>query len=158
MSATRRVVKFLLLPWKEKRIFCRAFFLCNRYRRQLKKQLFQTLWLEARADVAKAKLSSSSAVPPLRLAWLIEKAAQTILRNSCLARAFTGYLLFAENGWNPRLHIGAFKDAQGEFSAHAWLSVNDQIVLGDLPDLDAYQEFTLNKDEHAEERISSRSF
>lgn len=145
VSIKTRIVRFLSLTGEEKRIFCRAFLLCNLYRKRLARQPFHFLLQTAQTEIEKKRVIYQTTLPVNRVAWLIERACQTIFRNSCLPQAFTGYRLFAEYGWQPKLHIGAKKGEQRELRAHAWLSVDGQVTLGSLPNLNEFREFSLRE-------------
>lgn len=50
--------------------------------------------------------------------------------STCLTRALTANLLLVSSGLESRLCIGAGRNEQGNFEAHAWLESNRQVILG----------------------------
>lgn len=49
---------------------------------------------------------------------------------TCLTQALAAQLLFARRGLPATLHIGAVKDEEGQFLAHAWMESEGQVVIG----------------------------
>ena len=57
---------------------------------------------------------------------------------NCLAKALVTQLLMLQYGHSSKLRIGVAKDEKGQFEAHAWVESQDQIVIGNLTDLERY--------------------
>lgn len=131
--------KFLSLPSDEKRVLIRACRLHVFYRILLKTRSFQQVLQQAERKVSHVT-KVSKRLPYSRLAHLIKVSGDRIPYITCLSSALVGRVLFAEHGYSTKLHIGVSKSDQAEFEAHAWLSCNDVIVLGQLGDLDKFQE------------------
>jgi hypothetical protein len=69
-------------------------------------------------------------VSPDILVRVIETArGKTPLRLTCLTVALTAEALFKQFGHEPVLCIGASLN-NGEFSAHAWLEINNEVMVG----------------------------
>lgn len=84
--------------------------------------------------------------PPLlaeRLAYVIPRVGRRLpWRSDCLVQALAARRLLAAGGIASELHIGARKDAQGHFEAHAWLTVGGLVVTGwDIHGLSEFAEF-----------------
>ena len=43
-------------------------------------------------------------------------------------------------GYLPTLHIGVAREKGENLEAHAWLSLDGRIIVGNVPDLDRYRE------------------
>ena len=56
---------------------------------------------------------------------------------SCLMRAITCETLLRSHGYPATIHLGVTKD--DDFSAHAWVERDDEVVIGDSVDLEQYQ-------------------
>lgn len=56
----------------------------------------------------------------------------------CLARALTMHRLMVWYGYDPSLRIGVAHTAEGAFEAHAWITHDGIVVIGNLPDLERY--------------------
>ena len=57
---------------------------------------------------------------------------------TCLVNGLTGQYLLARNGYLSTLHIGVKKEFANTLAAHAWVTVDDQVVIGMLDDLHTY--------------------
>ena len=64
-----------------------------------------------------------------RLLWAVEKASRLVPRATCLERALALQHLLSKNGHASELHVGAYKRA-GRFTAHAWLTRGDTVLIG----------------------------
>jgi hypothetical protein len=79
-----------------------------------------------------------------QLAWATRAAGRRVPRATCLVQALSAQLLLARHGHRSQLRIGVNRGPDGEFRAHAWVEVDDRIVVGarrgtwyrPLPDLD----------------------
>jgi len=64
-----------------------------------------------------------------RVAAAVRRASQRVPGASCLVQALAGSWMLERRGIASRIRIGVDKES-GRFSAHAWLTVDDVIVLG----------------------------
>lgn len=83
------------------------------------------------------KISNPIAVRPARdrqnakrIAWAISIAGQYIPGSKCLAQAIAGRSLLARYGFAGTIHIGVAKNPTHWLSAHAWVEVEGQAVIG----------------------------
>lgn len=60
----------------------------------------------------------------------VERGSVYLGFDNCLVRALALRMLLARRDIASELHIGARKDEQGEFAAHAWLTHRDAILVG----------------------------
>ena len=60
----------------------------------------------------------------------IDKSSTRLPFANCLVRAVALRMLLARREIATEVHIGARKDEQGQFAAHAWLTYNGIIVVG----------------------------
>lgn len=82
--------------------------------------------------------------PPDRIAWSVRVASRGVPGATCLTQALATQALLALAGRSSRLRIGVGRDEDGTFRAHAWVEVDDRVVIGGgrldrfarLPDLD----------------------
>ncbi len=65
-----------------------------------------------------------------RIAWAIAVAARYIPGSKCLVQAIAGRNLLASYGFPGVIHIGVAKDSKNWLSAHAWVEVEGQTVIG----------------------------
>jgi hypothetical protein len=79
---------------------------------------------------------SANDVGVRRVVWAVERSSQLMPGGAkCLAKALTTYLLLGRRGYPPELRIGVAKSEAGALEAHAWVEVNGQVIMGNLPDL-----------------------
>jgi hypothetical protein len=66
-----------------------------------------------------------------RISWVISAAASRLpWRSDCLLRAIAAVRWLRRLKLRPDFYLGATKDANGVFKAHAWLYCGDVIVTG----------------------------
>ena len=63
------------------------------------------------------------------IVWSVNMASIYVPRATCLTRAITGQILLYRHNYPSKLKIGVIKEE--EFEAHAWLEIEDKIVLGE---------------------------
>ena len=61
--------------------------------------------------------------------WSVRAVSQYVPKATCLTQAITAQILLSRHNLISKLKIGVMK--KEEFEAHAWLEINDQIVLGE---------------------------
>jgi hypothetical protein len=91
---------------------------------------------EGAADVRVAALPSEIA-PAIHA---LDKSSRRLTFANCLIRALALRMLLARRDIPTEVHIGARKDEQGQFAAHAWLTYNDTILVGGDDAKDLYRE------------------
>ncbi len=60
--------------------------------------------------------------------WSIHVASNYIPRATCLTQAITAQILLYRYHYHSKLKIGVIK--KSDFEAHAWLEINNEIILG----------------------------
>lgn len=65
-----------------------------------------------------------------RIGWAIAVAARYVPGCKCLVQAIAGRKLLARCGIAGTIHIGIAKDSRNWLSAHAWVEVEGQSVIG----------------------------
>ena len=56
----------------------------------------------------------------------------------CLIRSSTAEALLLIYGFNPDHRIGVAREDHGEISAHSWIEIDDDILIGNLDDLERF--------------------
>jgi hypothetical protein len=56
----------------------------------------------------------------------------------CLARALTVKVLLARSNCDSKLIIGVAKNPLQQLEAHAWVEVQERVVIGQIHDLDRF--------------------
>src|SRR5207244_8955670 len=49
---------------------------------------------------------------------------------NCLAQALAAHVLLGRHGHASRLRLGVARGAAGEFAAHAWVEIDDAVLVG----------------------------
>jgi hypothetical protein len=76
------------------------------------------------------------------LVWAIEAVGRRAPRSiNCLPRALALQRMLLRRGTRATVRFGARRVGQ-EFRAHAWLTLDGHVVLGNLPDLNEYAVFS----------------
>ena len=96
-----------------------------------------TLTMPARTLLALGSISTPHVTPSAQLPQDVRESVEAIEQSSlylglenCLIRALALRMLLAHRDVPTALHIGARKDEQGAFAAHAWLTHGDTILVG----------------------------
>ena len=70
--------------------------------------------------------------------WSVRAAARRVPSTTCLMRALVAEYLCKKNGINSRLYIGVRKKSESVLAAHAWVTVDGKIILGEIEDIADY--------------------
>lgn len=135
-----KVLKFFHLTGSEKLIFCRTVYLLFYYRIALRRQHFQTLVDRLSNPKNTVPLQPVPTIPADILIRLLAAACRIVPFTTCLSRAMAGQRLLTACGYFSKLHIGVAREKGEKLEAHAWLSLDGRIILGNAPDLDRYRE------------------
>lgn len=68
----------------------------------------------------------------------VNSASAVVPDATCLTRALSLQLLLGWHGLSSELKIGVDKEETGKLVAHAWLVVDQKIVIGKTPDIGRY--------------------
>jgi hypothetical protein len=130
-----RITKFLRLPGKDRALLLQAFCLIIGIRLALKTMRFVTL-RAALARLAAAGHTSRRQMPAneeeqQRTVWAVRTAARAFPAiSTCLTNALAAHVLLARRGYVSNLRIGVTRDDKGDFTAHAWLEQEGEILIG----------------------------
>lgn len=132
--------KFLRLSSAQKRQFLQAFMFMLQVRVRLKIYSFPK-FLKWYKQVNLNQSVEVKSFSDIKLA--VNRAAKLLVnpKKPCLPKALTAFKICSANGIESSVVIGITKELQ-EFKAHAWLLLDEQVVLGWLPNLHEYKELT----------------
>ena len=123
--ASLRLVEFLKLPYRKKRIFLTALVLLWILRIGLWALPYSSL----------RKLVSGIRTKPEKgefaldeVIWSVEAAGKYVVNSTCLIKALAAKALLARNGYPSTLRIGV-DNCEG-FVAHAWIEHKGIVILG----------------------------
>ncbi len=75
----------------------------------------------------------------LPVAWAVRAASRHLPGSyTCLPQALVAQAMLRRRGMAAALHIGTVLEEGGALAAHAWLELDGQVLLGDVPDLARY--------------------
>lgn len=149
-------IKCITLSWQEKRCLLLTFIVLHIIRLGLWQSSFQSLWqcVQSQSFQPPSWMAYLFPVSPPITEWVhaIDIASWYTLKQArCLSRALTLYLLMKWCGYCPTLRIGVAKsnavgtnpDAdfggqQTRIEAHAWVEHNEQVILGQIRDLERF--------------------
>lgn len=143
----RRLLKFLRLSGREKLFLITALGWMIYYRLALKTTPLQEL-LAATKRRAAAPGPDSGWISLDRAAGLTNAAGRLVPFATCLSKTLAGHVILARAGHQTSIHIGVTRDQEAGFGAHAWLSWQDRVVVGSLPDLEKYRELPVSSEPH----------
>jgi hypothetical protein len=123
--ALSRLVKFLKLPCRKKRIFLTAFGVIWVIRIVLWVLPYSCIRKLASGVKAKPEVGELTVE---ELVWSVETAGKYVLNATCLSQALAAKMLLAWNGYSSTLRIGV--DTCNGFAAHAWIEQNGVVILG----------------------------
>lgn len=141
----KRINKFFSLTSEEQCFFIRAVFLNIYYRISLRRRNIQSVIVEVEKKAKGISPVFSSNLSLNKLSKLITSAAKYVPYSTCLSKALTGKILFAQYGYSSKLHIGVLINSSTGFGAHAWLTFEDEVILCYIPNMNLYQEMPLNE-------------
>ncbi len=149
----RRIKRFFLLTTAEKVFFCQAVCLLAYSRLVLHRMPFQKLIDPAMASSSRGSICPASRKIPLAsMIRLFARACRYVPFSTCLSRAIAAQRLLRSYGVFPTLHIGVARQEGKELEAHAWLSLEGNIILGDTGNLQRYSELpSLAQNHHRKE-------
>lgn len=75
------------------------------------------------------------------VAQAVERIANHIPGTACLPRALVVQKMLYNYGYRSQIHIGARKDDDGQFTAHAWVVRDEMIIIGYLDNLNTFSAF-----------------
>jgi hypothetical protein len=90
-------------------------------------------WLSLRTVqrlAVRIRWRSREALSADRIAWAVRSAGRFVPRSTCLVQALTVQALLIRHGYRPRLTIGVTKNECEGFGAHAWVTCEDEVLIG----------------------------
>jgi len=82
------------------------------------------------AEKAALETDARFSIPLANLCRLVTAVSRRIPYTTCLSTAFTAFILLRRQGYPVNLCLGVNRDDQAILRAHAWVELNDQILVG----------------------------
>jgi len=122
----RSLKRFLRLPTLERWLVLQAILATSIVRLTLALMSFRTV---ERLAVS-IGWHSNRPLSVQRITWALGAAARLVPRSTCLVQAIAAQALLTRYGYRPVVTIGVTKDAYDRFAAHAWVTCEDEVVIG----------------------------
>lgn len=122
----QRLKRFLQLPRQERALVFQAVLATFVIRLSLAWLPLQTVQRLA------VSIPSCGNEPPSaqRIVCAVQSAARFIPGSTCLVQALAAQALLIQHGYRPSLTIGVMKNECEGFEAHAWVTCEDEVVMG----------------------------
>lgn len=128
--------RFLSLPADRKYLLLQTLLIVLVMRAALKFFSLQTILHRLQAVSAGNRGRTPHRVEDIQFA--IEAVGRRLSLATCLVNGLAGQYLLGRNGYPATLHIGVKKETDALLAAHAWVAIDQQIVIGMLDDLNTY--------------------
>jgi len=89
-------------------------------------------------DWKSVPLAVSHEMPISRLVWAVRAASRRVPGASCLTQSLALHCLLTRAGHQSQLRIGANKDQEGRFQAHAWVEYEGEPLLSSAGEIASY--------------------
>jgi len=73
-------------------------------------------------------------LPPSLIVWAVDFSATLVPKATCLTRSLAIRYLLEQAGLSAQIQIGVKTDDAGEFKAHAWVTLDGEILTEDTPE------------------------
>lgn len=122
--------RFVQAPSRDRRALLRAFIELTVVRCQLAAMPYARVHALALASLAGAVSSGEEAE---RAAWAVEALGRHLpIFSNCLVRSLAAVRLLRRLGHEPRLCFGAARSGTAPLDAHAWVTLGDRIIVGEI--------------------------
>lgn len=138
----RTIAKFLQLSWSERWLLLKSLLLVATLRMALSLLPLQKLLRTAEwAGKPRSRLQGSSREPVDKITWAIRVSARRVPGASCLTQALASLILLGRRGYAAQLRVGVLRPEAGTLQAHAWVEIDDQVIIGGSGDLSSFAQF-----------------
>ncbi len=124
-----RLNKFLRLPFNEKILFVRIWFLLAIIKLGLSLLPFTTL-RKVLTVISPLIARGGEAWSEDLLVWAVGAASRYVPKATCLARAMVIQLVLKQSGRQASLHIGVNGAEGNHLDAHAWVESQGKVLFG----------------------------
>jgi hypothetical protein len=129
----RRLAKILSLSFADQRLAAEAFVAIAAMRTALLIVPIARLGKIVAWAGRKDGIAWPPCPEPSRVVWAIRAVGRLVPGGeNCLVRALAGKLMLARRGYASELRIGAQRNDEEKFEAHAWLECGGKILIGEF--------------------------
>ncbi len=128
--------KFWFVPWPKKILLLQACIIACLVRGAL----FLTSLKRITSYISSRfrKLQRNDSVSAEDIIMVIKVVGRYLPFATCLVNGLSAQYLFGHYGIRSKLVIGVKKVEGGTLDAHAWVTIDDEVVLGEVEDLASY--------------------
>jgi hypothetical protein len=135
----KQIRKFLQLSRPDRSLLIQTFFMLAIVTSGLR----ILPWLALQRPLLKladrnSRFHSSRRPSVQRISWAIRASWRYIPKATCLPQALVAQFLLISHAYPADLQLGAAKDKNGKLEAHAWVTSDNQIIIGDMRDLERF--------------------
>lgn len=135
----KRLRRFLQLSWREQLFLIYATLTLGVVTLGLRLFPWFTLQRQLLSLANRAATPGTSRRPSAQhIAWTVRVASSLIPKATCLPRALAAQFLLIQYAHPAELKIGVARNEDGHLGAHAWVTSNNHILIGDVQDLDHF--------------------
>ena len=139
------IAKFYQLPLEDKFLILQTIYWLIKIKANLKLFGIQKTYKQINKNLNLHRKNINNSYSVQKVVWAIDSVTKNIINATCLIKALSGFVILKRNGHNPKVEIGV-KKKQDKLEAHAWLVLNNKVILGHINDISEYKKmpFTLN--------------
>jgi Transglutaminase-like superfamily len=135
----KRIRKFLLLSQADRLLLLQSAFVVAFVTMGLR--IFP--WLRLQRLLLKLadrhpRFLTSSRPSANRIAWGVRASSQYVPKATCLPQALAAQHLLVWFAYPADLQIGVARDKNGKLEAHAWVTSENQIIIGNVRNVDQF--------------------
>lgn len=134
-----RLFKFLRLPFGDKGLLFLTFPVVLSVRVMLWLLPFRHFrTLVGKSAPAFTPRSEQDSKRMIRIAWAVTNTSRPIPGATCFTQAIATKILMSWWRFPCVIQIGVMKDEEGALKSHAWVEVDGKVLIGGLPELEAF--------------------
>lgn len=128
---------YFSLSRERKQLFVQAFFLFFCLRLLLGRVAFKKI-ISFLSSRSKNRSPGRNPCVVEDILWSVQAASRRVPATTCLMNGLVADYLLKKNGVDAALCIGVRKTEEKNLAAHAWVTLDGKVIVGDVEDLDTY--------------------
>lgn len=144
----KKLLKFLFLPYQEKKLISQSLFLVITIRLSL--WIFPFRWLNNWLSKLGSPNIGSQPTDQIVIGNVtrsVRSCSRYVPRASCLTQALATQTILRLKGLDSQLKFGVDKDENEKLVAHAWVESDGKIIIGKSADIHRYSLLSLSKEQ-----------
>lgn len=144
----RKLIRFLFLPYQEKKLLSQSLFLVIAIRLSL--WIFPFRWLNnwlSKLGSANFDNQPTDQIVISNVTRSVRLCSRYVPHASCLTQALATQTLLRLRGLDSQIKFGVDKDENEKLIAHAWVESDGKIIIGKSADMRRYSLLSLSKEQ-----------